>query len=57
MSKFWRPGAGPLLRDRLGLTANWSYAPKVERSDYEPHPGSIPSLSLTARLSLCLHPR
>src|ERR1039458_8840391 len=27
------------------------------RSDYEPHSGSIPSLSLTARLSLCLHPR
>jgi hypothetical protein len=27
------------------------------RSDYEPHSGSIPSLSLTARLSLCLQPR
>jgi len=27
------------------------------RRDYEPHSGSIPSLSLTARLSLCLQPR
>jgi len=25
--------------------------------DYRPHSGSIPRLSLTARLSLCLHPR
>ena len=52
------PAGGPnssVLSSRSSLVAKGPADPGPV--DYKPHSGSIPSLSLTARLSLCLNPR